>query len=169
MDRERQLRRRIRIWLGVFIVALVASGLTAFPLLTELECAARVLGLSANDAPDNYTGLRHWILTVRDGLRDTYAKYPFMAYGTDWLAFAHIVIAIFFLGPIVRPESNRWVIAAGMIACGLVVLFALICGPIRSIPFVWRLIDCSFGVFGFIPLWLAWRDATELARMQDET
>jgi hypothetical protein len=167
MDRERQLRRRIRIWLGVFIVGLVVSGLTAFPLLSELEYVARGLGLSAMDSPANYAGLRHWILTVREGLRDTYAKYPFMAYGTDWLAFAHIVIAIFFLGPLVRPEGNRWVIAAGMIACGLVVVLALICGPIRGIPLSWRLIDCSFGVFGCIPLWFAWRDTGELAALCD--
>jgi hypothetical protein len=167
MERERQLKRRIRIWLGVFIIGLIVSGLTAFPLLTELEYAARVLGLSVTDAPENYTGLRHWILVVREGLRDTYAKYPFMAYGTDWLAFAHIVIAIFFIGPLVRPESNRWVIAAGMIACGLVVVLALICGPIRGIPVFWRLIDCSFGVFGFAPLWFAWRDSGELAAIGD--
>lgn len=165
MERERQLRRRIRIWLGVFILGLVVSGLTAFPLLTELEYGARLLGLSVSDTPENYTGLRHWILIVREALRETYAKYPFMAYGTDWLAFAHIVIALFFIGPFVRPECNRWVIAAGMIACGLVVVLALICGPIRGIPFFWRLIDCSFGVFGFIPLWFAWRNSAELARI----
>lgn len=162
-ERKRQLRRRIRICLSVFVVGLVASGLTAFPLRTELEYAARVLGLSATAAPQDYDGLWHWILTVRNGLRETYAKYPFMAYGTDWLAFAHIVIAIFFIGPLVRPEGNRWVIAAGMIACGLVLPLALICGPIRGIPIFWRLIDCSFGVFGFIPLWFAWRDSKELA------
>jgi hypothetical protein len=41
--------------------------------------------------------------------------YPFLAYGTDWLAFAHIVIAVFFIGPLVKPkdydttESPGWV------------------------------------------------------------
>jgi len=102
-------------------------------------------------------------------LRDAYGKYPFMAYGTDWLAFAHIVIAIFFIGPFVQPENNRWVIASGMIACGLVVLLALICGPIRGIPFYWRLIDCSFGVLGFIPLWFVWRDMGGLSELLTET
>jgi hypothetical protein len=29
---------------------------------------------------------------------------------------------------------------------------ALIAGPIRGIPFYWRLIDCSFGVIGVLPL-----------------
>jgi hypothetical protein len=40
-----------------------------------------------------------------------------------------------------------------MIACVLVVPYALIFGAIREIPMFWRIIDCSFGVFGFLPLW----------------
>ena len=31
---------------------------------------------------------------VRDALNDTYSRYPFIAYGTDWLAFGHFVIAL---------------------------------------------------------------------------
>jgi len=37
-------------------------------------------------------------------------------------------------------------------ACVGVIPLALICGPLRGIPFYWQLIDCSFGVVGFIPL-----------------
>jgi hypothetical protein len=33
-----------------------------------------------------------------------------------------------------------------------VIPLAFICGPIRGIPFWWRVIDCSFGVFGALPL-----------------
>ena len=36
----------------------------------------------------------------------------------------------------------------GIAACLAVIPLALICGPIRGIPFYWRLIDCSFGVIG---------------------
>jgi len=36
----------------------------------------------------------------------------------------------------------------------LVIPFAFVFGGLRGIPFWWRLIDCSFGLFGFIPLWL---------------
>ena len=36
--------------------------------------------------------------------------------------------------------------------CVGVIPLALICGPIRGIPFFRQLIDCSFGVFGIIPL-----------------
>jgi len=37
------------------------------------------------------------------------------------------------------------------------------CDPLRGIPPYWQLIDCSFGVFGIIPLWLARRCAAKLA------
>ena len=30
-----------------------------------------------------------------------------IAYGTDWLAFAHITIAVAFLGPLKDPVRNR--------------------------------------------------------------
>jgi len=49
-----------------------------------------------------------------------------------------------------------------MIACAMVVPLALICGAIRGIPFDWRLIDCSFGVVGGIPLYLCNRWAREM-------
>ena len=56
--------------------------------------------------------------------------------------------------PVRDPVKNIWVIEFGLIACVLVLPLALICGPIRGIPFFWRLIDCSFGVIGFITLWV---------------
>ena len=87
-----------------------------------------------------------------EGLETTGREYPFLAYGTDWLAFAHLVIAVAFWGPLRDPVRNIWVVEFGMIACLLVIPLALICGPIRGIPFCWQLIDCSFGVFGLIPL-----------------
>jgi hypothetical protein len=92
---------------------------------------------------------------VDHALADTNARYPFLAYGTDWLAFAHIVLAILFIGPFVDPIRNRWVITFGLIASVGVFLLALIAGPIRGIPLYWRLIDCSFGlVCGAISLLL---------------
>jgi hypothetical protein len=46
----------------------------------------------------------------------------------------------------------------GNIHTGIVVYFgvfalALICGPIRGVPFYWQLIDCSFGLFALYPVW----------------
>ncbi len=143
---------RYRLVLGVFIVGLVLSGVTAFPLLHELELLARLVGLPADASPASLSGLQSWIVTVRDGLRATYASYPWLAYGTDWLAFGHLVIAMFFIGPWLHPVRNAWVLWVGLAACAAVIPLALICGPIRGIPFYWRLIDCSFGVFGAIPL-----------------
>jgi hypothetical protein len=93
-----------------------------------------------------------WIERVYQALSDTNARYPFLAYGTDWLAFAHLVIAVAFIGPYIDPVRNKWIITFGLIACAGVIPLALIAGPIRGIPFPWRLIDCSFGILGCIPL-----------------
>jgi hypothetical protein len=53
------------------------------------------------------------------------------------------------------PVRNLWVVEFGIIACALVIPLALVCGPIRGIPFWWQMIDCSFGVCGLIPLLIA--------------
>jgi succinate-acetate transporter protein len=149
-----QIRTRIRFLLAVFMLGLVMSGLTAFPLETELRILSSIVGVDPAAPPSNYAGLQHWIAEVGEALRETYAKYPFIAYGTDWLAFAHLVIAIAFIGPYRDPVRNVWVVTFGMIACLGVIPLALIAGAIRQIPFYWRVIDCSFGVFGIIPLLL---------------
>ena len=169
MELTARLRRRIRVALGVFLVGLVVSGLSAFPLLTEVEWLGRVLGLPERSDVAGLSGLPAWIAMVRVGLREMDAKYPFMAYGTDWLAFGHLAIAVFFLGPLLRPDTNRWVVVAGMIACVGVWLTALICGAIRGIPVWWRLIDCSFGILGLIPLWVAAQAQSDLVRITSRT
>jgi hypothetical protein len=120
------------------------------------------LGVPEGASPAGYSGLIAWVVTVRDALLATEARFPFLFYGFDWLAFAHLVIAVLFVGPVKDPVRNIWVIQWGMIACALVVLVALICGPIRGIPLGWRLIDCSFGVVGVIPLFFCYRCAREL-------
>jgi hypothetical protein len=147
---QRRLRW-IRLVLGFFVVALVLSGLTAFPLRWELRLLTSWFGEGTaigTAAP----GLAHWLSYVQAGLEATGREYPFLAYGTDWLAFAHLVIAVAFVGPLRDPVRNIWVVEFGMIACLMVLPLALICGPLRGIPFAWQLIDCSFGVFGIIPL-----------------
>ena len=136
----------------IFIIGLVLSGITAFPLLWELRILCQLLGVGDAPGPDGFTGLQFWILTVRHGLEDMYAQYPWIAYGTDWLAFGHLVIALFFVGPLLDPRSARSAIYVGIAACVGVIPLALICGPLRGIPIYWRLIDCSFGVFGVLPL-----------------
>ncbi|MFF2408672.1 hypothetical protein [Streptomyces sp. NPDC058092] len=152
MSRRRALLRRIRVWLVVFIVCLALSGLTAFPLVHELHWAEDLLRSSASPVPEHFPALMEWITRVRTGLDEADAKYPFVLYGTDWLAFAHLVIAVAFYGPYRDPVRNIWVVEFGMIACAGIIPLALICGPIRDIPFWWSVIDMSFGVFGVIPL-----------------
>jgi hypothetical protein len=156
-------RARIQLWLWIFIIGLVISGVTAFPLETELRAFANFIHADARAAT---SGFAAWIVKVRDGLADTNAKYPFLAYGTDWLAFAHLVIAVAFIGPLRDPVRNVWVVQFGMIACAMVIPLALIAGEARAIPFGWRLIDCSFGVFGIVPLWICYR---EIRRLEKET
>jgi hypothetical protein len=162
-EAQHKLKLKIRWMLALVIFGLLAGGATAIPLETELKLLAHFV---ANDATAPGAGLAGWIVKVRDSLIDTNAKYPFIAYGTDWLAFAHFVIAIAFIGPWRDPDRNVWVVEFGMIACVLIVPFALVMGGFRGIPFGWRLIDCSFGVFGIIPLWFCRRYIRELARLQ---
>ncbi len=155
MDARRSLRQ-VRFLLTIFFIGLLVSGLTAFPLQWEIDLLKRFFD-NAPGLTNLVPGLANWINIVHAGITAIYQQYPFMAYGTDWLAFAHCVIAIAFLGPIRDPVRNVWVIEFGMIACVLVMPLALIFGPLRGIPIGWQLIDCSFGVIGIIPLWLAYR------------
>jgi hypothetical protein len=144
--------RRIRFWLALFIVGLVLSGITAFPLQAELAWFVSLLHKSSVQSMAECTGLLPWIERVNEALSTTNARYPFLTYGTDWLAFAHLVIAIAFVGPYIDPVRNKWVIAFGLIACGGIIPLALIAGHVRGIPLSWRFIDCSFGIFGAVPL-----------------
>ena len=141
---EKNLRLKIKGLLIFFIIGLVLSGITAFPLETELQSLVSL-------TPKN-NSLYPWINKVYVGVKTTNENFPFIAYGTDWLAFAHLMIAIAFIGPLIDPVKNIWVIQFGMIACMSIVPLALIAGAIRGIPFYWQLIDCSFGVFGILPL-----------------
>jgi hypothetical protein len=59
-----------------------------------------------------------------------------------------------FVGAWRDPVRNRWLFDFGLIACALVIPWALVFGEVRGIPVWWRMIDCSFGVMGAVPLWL---------------
>ena len=149
----------------IVIMGLVFSGLTAIPLETELDLLARMLGVEQLAPEQAPSGLSQWILKVRQGLQETNGRHLFMAYGTDWLAFGHIVIAISFIGALRDPVRNRWLFDFGLIACLLVIPWALILGEVRGIPFYWRLIDCSFGVLGAVPLGWARRWTKQLEQI----
>jgi hypothetical protein len=156
--------RAYRITLGLFIAGLIVSGLTAFPLLAELSLVCRWLGIDDPAAYQMLTGIRGWIAFVFFGLEKTYAAFPFVGYGTDWLAFGHLIIAMFFIGPFRDPVRNAWVPRVGLVACAAVIPLALICGAIREIPLAWRLLDCSFGVIGAFPLLYCLRLTKKISR-----
>jgi hypothetical protein len=136
------------------------SGATAIPLQGELNLLVNYCG-SNGEASE-------WarrLLRVREALSQTQERHPFLFYGTDWLAFGHFVIAIAFIGALRDPVRNRWLFDFGLIACALVIPYALVFGGLRGIPIWWRLIDCSFGMFGFIPLWFCRKWTSELERL----
>src|SRR4051794_1313492 len=89
-----KLKRSIKQLILIFITGLVLSGITAFPIESQLSLAHQWIHTLRWD---NF--FFEWIEFVYEGVEDTYQKYPFIAYGTDWLAFAHLVIAIAFIGP----------------------------------------------------------------------
>jgi hypothetical protein len=155
MKSEIRERNQIRNWIIFFIFALLLSGITAFALETELAWLNHFF-------TGRTTGLSFWIFKVYSALLDTNRKYPFLAYGYDWLAFAHIVIAVAFTGVLRDPVRNKWIIHFGRIACFMIFPLALIAGPIRGIPFYWQLIDCSFGIVGLIPLTICNRKINKL-------
>jgi hypothetical protein len=156
------LAQRVRFLLVFFICALVLSGLTAIPLQWELRLVMPLVR-NGSQLAIIFPGLSEWIAHINDGVQNGYGQYPFLAYGTDWLAFGHMAIALAFIGPLRDPIKNLWVIEFGVIACLLVIPWALIFGTMRGIPFFWQLIDMSFGIVGMIPLWLARREIRKVA------
>lgn len=162
MNREKILRRRITLLTWLFILGLMISGVTAIPLKWELDLLANWFGLAGQTSTAATSELGRWLLAAQEALHDVSAKHPLLFYGTDWLAFGHFVIATAFIGALRDPVRNRWLFDFGLIACVLVIPFALVLGAVRGIPLWWRLIDCSFGVLGFIPLWFCRKWALEL-------
>jgi hypothetical protein len=136
--------RIIKKWLRLFIAALIVSGFTAIPVEKELSFLCQIFPIG--------TSVGNWLDKVYMGFHHTNYNYPFLAYGYDWLAFAHFMIAILFIGALKNPVRNKWVIEFGIIACLLIIPYAFIAGHFRGIPVWWRIIDCSFGIAGLVPL-----------------
>jgi hypothetical protein len=134
---------RLRIW--IIIIGLALSGLTAFPIETELGRLCKCFYI-------NPEFVREWLFTVYDAVKYTNQNYPYLSYGTDWLAFAHLLFAVLFVGAVKDPVKNIWVIEFGIIAAIAIFPLAFIAGGIRGIPIFWRLIDCSFGLITLIVL-----------------
>ncbi len=134
--------KNIRRVVIVFIVLLALSGITAFPLVTEVD----FMFAHIHSFPLFF---HEWIRKVYESVHQTPS---IVLYGTDWLAFAHIIIGLFFVGVYQNPVRNKFIVNVGIVACIAVFPLAFICGPIREIPFYHQIIDCCFGLFGVIPL-----------------
>jgi hypothetical protein len=150
---------KIRLMIAFFMIALVLSGVTAFPVETELKWLLQHPALIPAFA-------QNWLQDVYAAMSATNKAYPMLAYGFDWLAFAHLVIALLFIGPFKNPVKNKWVIEWGMLACLAILPLAFIAGPIRQIPLFHILIDCSFGIIGIVPLYICYSWIKQLAKQQ---
>jgi len=155
-----KLLARIRGMIVFFIIALVLSGVTAFPVYSELKWINKMHFFSR----DSFLG--NWLLQVWVAVREINHIFPFLFYGYDWLAFAHLVIAMAFLGPWRDPVRNKWIIEWGMLCCAAVIPLAVIAGPIRHIPWYHIVIDCMFGIIGIIPLWITKKWIGQLEAMK---
>lgn len=134
--------QQIRKVVIVFMSLLILSGVSAFPLVTEVQW----MKAHINVFPVYF---HNWILTVHHSVMQTP---EIVLYGTDWLAFAHIIISLFFIGVYQDPVRNKFIVNVGIAACLFVFPLAFVCGPIRNIPFYHQVIDCCFGILGLIPL-----------------
>lgn len=160
--KQHHLIGKTRLLTVVFIVGLLVSGITAIPLVSEVDWMTRAFGA----AQQTDSQLMVWLVKVNEALRTTEARYPFLFYGTDWLAFGHIMIALVFVGAWRDPVRNAWLFDFGLLACFLVIPWAFAFGAVRGIPVFWRLIDCSFGVFGVVPLWFCRKWVRQMEREQ---
>lgn len=159
MKEINQLRKSIRTLILFFISALILSGATAFCIETGLSW----LVPSGNGSKGLLTD---WLLIAYNAMKDVNRRYPFMAYGYDWLAFSHLVIAVAFIGPLQDPVKNVWIIQFGMIACCMIFPLAFIAGHFRQVPVFWQFIDCSFGLAGLIPLTVCHTQIQLLEKLQ---
>jgi hypothetical protein len=146
--------RRAKWMLGIVAFGLFVSGVTVWPAVWELKTAVHWLWGDAEP-----TGTLHtFVVRAVAGLEATDANYPFMLYAHDWLAFAHLMLALLFAGAMRDPRRNIWIVQCGLIMCALVPVLAGICVPLRGLPRYWFWIDFAFAPGAALPLWIALRD-----------
>jgi hypothetical protein len=155
--------RRARWMLGVVAMGLFLSGVTVWPAVSELKAAEHLVW---GDQPTGQIG--GFVDKALEGLQQTQNDYPFMLYAHDWLAFAHIVLAIMFAGAIRDPVRNKWTVQCGLVMCVLIPVLAGICIPLRGLPWPWFFIDTAFGVIAGALLLVALRDIVSLERAAAE-
>ncbi|MFN8310892.1 MAG: hypothetical protein U0T73_13100 [Chitinophagales bacterium] len=152
------LKRKIHLTTLFFMAALLLSGVSAIPARQGVSWLLEI-------APAN--GMVYEFLSrVKLSLWQTP---DVVFYAFDWLAFAHFVIALLFIGVLREPVRNIWIVQWAMLACVLIWPLAIIMGSFRGIPWWWMLIDSSFGIFGLLPLFLLkkWIAQLEITTAQE--
>lgn len=162
---ERRYLKRARIMLGLVAAGLALSGVTVWPAEWEVRTGIALLWGDAEPSG----ALHAFALRVLDGLETLNRDYAFLWYGYDWLAFAHLVLAILFAGAMRDPVRNVWVIQFGLIACALIPVLAGISIPLRGIPLGWFLVDFAFAPAAAIPLWVALRSVRRIETLRGVT
>jgi len=78
------------------------------PLRPELDTLVRVTKAeqTVRDFGSAAPGWAVWLSKVQAAIESTAGAYPFLFYGTDWLAFGHFVIALAFIGALRDPVRN---------------------------------------------------------------
>jgi hypothetical protein len=140
--------------LALVAFGLFVAGITIWPATQELKLAVNIVWGDVEPAGT----IHKFVLQAIEGLESVKAHYPFMLYAHDWLAFAHLMLAILFAGAIRDPIRNVWVVQCGLIMCALIPVLAAICIPLRGLPWQWFWIDFAFAPAAGLPLWIALRD-----------
>ena len=146
--------KRAKWMLGIVACGLFVAGVTIWPAVPELKWGVRLIWGDAEPVGALHT----FVLQALAGLEHMNVEYPFMLYAHDWLAYAHIMLAILFAGAMRDPVRNVWIVQCGLIMCALVPVLALICIPIRGIPMVWFWLDFMFAPAAALPLIIALLD-----------
>ena len=154
---------RIRFWLAFFILGLLLSGGTAFSLGSEVHDLDMLLHIKSLQPIAHSTRLLRWIDLVQEGLSHTNAQSPYLAYGTDWLAFAHLVIAAAFIAPWINPQPVGHRMGPDRLRRRASAGSDCRAHPWYSVRMAPH--DCSFGVLGAVTLVICWREIGELERM----
>lgn len=158
-DRIGYRQKRARWMLVIVSLGLLLAGISVWPAVTEIELVISLLWGEQKPTSE----LHVFLLNAKQGLIETESKYPFILYGLDWLAFAHIVLAILFAGAIRDPVRNKWIVQCGLIMCVGVFVLAAIFVPIRNMPNIWFLFDVFFAIAA-IPLIIALKDILYLEK-----
>ncbi len=145
--------------LAIVVLGLVLSGATIWPMEWELST---LIALLWGDAPATQGSVHAFLVRVLDSWRTVEQDSPFLLYGFDWLAFAHIMLAVLFAMTMRDPVRNIMVLRFGLVCCACVLVLAAVFIPLRGIPYAWMLVDMAFAPACALPLWLGLRDLQRL-------